>query len=108
VGDYGLGFCTNSLELSCDCLGHIHYLDATLNDSRGQPYEVEQAVCMHEEDAELLWKHVYSSGHNESRRSRRLVLSFIATVVNHEYLFYWYLMQDGSIEFEIKLSGELS
>ena len=24
------------------------------------------------------------------------------------YLFYWYLMQDGRIEFEIKLSGELS
>ncbi|CBN75262.1 amine oxidase [Ectocarpus siliculosus] len=109
VGDYGLGFCTNSLELGCDCLGHIHYFDATLNDSRGQPYEVEKAVCMHEEDAGLLWKHVeYRNGHNESRRSRRLVLSFIATVVNYEYLFYWYLMQDGRIEFEIKLSGELS
>ncbi|CAN0232551.1 unnamed protein product, partial [Ectocarpus sp. 4 AP-2014] len=109
VGDYGLGFCANSLELGCDCLGHIHYFDATLNDSRGQPYEVKKAVCMHEEDAGLLWKHVeYRNGHNESRRSRRLVLSFIATVVNYEYLFYWYLMQDGRIEFEIKLSGELS
>ncbi|CAM9819885.1 unnamed protein product, partial [Hapterophycus canaliculatus] len=109
VGDYGLGFCANSLELGCDCLGHIHYFDATLNDSRGQPYEVKKAVCMHEEDVGLLWKHVeYRNGHNESRRSRRLVLSFIATVVNYEYLFYWYLMQDGRIEFEIKLSGELS
>lgn len=26
----------------------------------------------------------------------------------NRYLFYWYLMQDGRIEFEIKLSGELS
>ena len=25
VGDYGLGYCANSLELGCDCLGHIHY-----------------------------------------------------------------------------------
>lgn len=24
------------------------------------------------------------------------------------YVFYWYLMQDGRIEFETKLSGELS
>ena len=49
---------------------------------------------MHEEDAGLLWKHMeYRNGHAESRRSRRLVLSFIATVVNYEYLFYWYLMQ---------------
>lgn len=85
VGDYGLGFCTNSLEMGCDCLGHIYYFDAILNDSRGQPYEVKKAVCMHEEDDGLLWKHVeYRNGHNESRRSRRLVLSFIATVVNYE------------------------
>ena len=37
-----------------------------------------------------------------------MVLSSIATVVNYEYLFYWYLMQDGTIEYEMKLSGELS
>jgi Cu2+-containing amine oxidase len=29
-------------------------------------------------------------------------------VVNYEYLFYWYLLQDGTIEYEIKLSGMLS
>ena len=63
---------------------------------------------MHEEDQGVLWKHVeYRNGHNESRRSRELVVSFIATVVNYEYLFYWRLKQDGSIDFEIKLSGEL-
>jgi hypothetical protein len=33
------------------------------------------------------------NGHSESRRSRRLVLSFISTVVNYEYAFYWYLYQ---------------
>ena len=42
---------------------------------------IEKAVCMHEEDAGLLWKHVeYRTNHSEVRRSRRLVLSFIATV----------------------------
>ena len=51
-------------------------------------------MCLHEEDHGLLWKHVeYRTGHNESRRSRRLVLSFIATVANYEYGFYWYLYQ---------------
>ena len=64
---------------------------------------------MHEEDVGLLWKHVeYRSGHSEARRSRRLVLSNIVTVVNYEYLMYWYFLQDGTIEFEMKLSGELS
>lgn len=57
----------------------------------------------------ILWKHVeYRNGHNESRRARELVLSSIATVVNYEYLFYWRLKLDGSIDFEIRLTGELS
>ena len=47
----------------------------------GEPMLIEKAVCMHEEDAGLLWKHVeYRTNHSEVRRSRRLVLSFIATV----------------------------
>ena len=42
------------------------------------------------------------------RRSRRLVLSFIATVGNYEYGFFWYFYQDGTIQFESKLTGCLS
>lgn len=109
VGDYGLGYCADSLELGCDCLGHIRYFDATLCDSTGEPYVTKKAICMHEEDMGVLWKHVeYRNGHNEARRARRLVVSFVATVVNYEYLFYWYFNQDGSMEYEIKLSGMLS
>ena len=42
------------------------------------------------------------------RRSRRLVVSFIATVGNYEYAFYWYFYQDGTIQFDIKATGILS
>ena len=109
VGDYGLGYCANSLELGCDCLGHIHYFDAVLNDTQGEPVPIKKAVCMHEEDDGILWKHVeYRNGHNEARRSRELVVSSIATVVNYEYLFYWRFKMDGTLDFEIRLSGELS
>jgi len=109
VGDYGLGYCANSLELGCDCLGHIHYFDAVVSDEHGAPRTIPKCICMHEEDAGILWKHVeYRNGHNESRRARELVISSIATVVNHEYLFYWRLKLDGSLDFEIRLSGELS
>eukprot|EP00172_Hildenbrandia_rubra_P001015 Plantae.Rhodophyta-Hildenbrandia_rubra.ctg16062.p1 GENE.Plantae.Rhodophyta-Hildenbrandia_rubra.ctg16062~~Plantae.Rhodophyta-Hildenbrandia_rubra.ctg16062.p1 ORF type:complete len:673 (-),score=115.48 Plantae.Rhodophyta-Hildenbrandia_rubra.ctg16062:3524-5542(-) len=109
VGDFGIGVCANSLALNCDCLGHIQYFDATLSNSEGEPYMVKNAICMHEEDAGLLWKHMeYRTGHTESRRSRRLVVSFIATVVNYEYLFYWTFTESGTIELEIKLSGILS
>ena len=85
VGDYGLGYCANSLELGCDCLGSIYYFDAVLSDSQGQPVDVKKAICMHEEDSGILWKHVeYRNGHNEARRGRELIISSIATVVNYE------------------------
>jgi primary-amine oxidase len=35
-------------------------------------------------------------------------VSFIATVGNYEYGFYWYLYLDGNIQLEVKLSGIVS
>ncbi len=106
IGEYGLGSLVNSLELGCDCLGEIRYFDVELSDNKGNPYTIRNAICMHEEDFGLLWKH-YDAGldHAETRRCRRLVISSIATFGNYEYGFYWYLYQDGTIELEIKLTG---
>ena len=54
-------------------------------EAAGEPWEVKKAVCVHEEDTGVLWKHMeYRTGYSESRRSRRLVLSFTSTVVNYE------------------------
>jgi primary-amine oxidase len=110
VGEYGMGMCANSLELGCDCLGLIRYFDAHLCDSRGEPLTIKNAVCMHEEDYGILWKHTDRRLPDapEVRRSRRLVVSSISTVENYEYGFFWYLYQDGTIQFEVKLSGILS
>ncbi len=110
VGEYGMGMCANSLELGCDCLGLIRYFDAHLCDSRGQPLTIKNAVCMHEEDYGILWKHTDRRlpANPEVRRSRRLVVSSISTVENYEYGFFWYLYQDGTIQFEVKLTGILS
>jgi primary-amine oxidase len=105
VGEWGLGFMTTSLTLGCDCLGEISYLDATLHDSRGEPYTIKDAVCVHEEDDAVLWKHVDEVAGAEVRRSRRLVVSFHATVANYEYLAYWRFYQDGNIECEIRATG---
>jgi primary-amine oxidase len=105
VGEWGLGFMTTSLELGCDCLGEIAYLDATLHDASGEPYSIPNAICVHEEDAGVLWKHVDPAAGAETRRMRRLVVSFHATVANYEYLVYWRFHQDGSIECEVRATG---
>ncbi|CAF4160749.1 unnamed protein product, partial [Adineta steineri] len=108
-GEYGLGCCTNSLELGCDCVGHIKYFDGNMCTSRGELLIIKNAVCLHEEDAGILWKHTDRRLNTpEVRRSRRLVISSIATIENYEYGFYWYLYQDASIHFEVKLTGVLS
>ena len=96
IGEYGIGLCANSLELGCDCLGEIRYFDAELCDDRGDPLTVRNAICLHEEDFGLLWKHYDAgTGHAETRRMRRLVVSFIVTIGNYDYAFYWYLYLDG-------------
>ncbi len=105
IGEWGLGFMTTSLELGCDCLGEIRYLDATLHDSHGAPYTIRNAICLHEEDDAVLWKHVDHGGAAEVRRSRRFVISFHVTVANYEYLVYWRLYQDGTIECEVRATG---
>jgi len=106
IGEYGLGMLANSLALGCDCLGVIYYFDFPLVDSRGKVTPLKNAVCLHEEDFGILWKHTdWRTGQSEVRRSRRLSVSFIATVGNYEYGFYWYFYQDGSIQCEIKLTG---
>ena len=75
----------------------------------GEPKLARKVVCMHEEDHGLLWKHVeYRDGRSDSRRSRRLNLNFVATIANYEYQFCTYFYQDGSIQYETKLTGCLS
>ncbi|MDY6946740.1 MAG: primary-amine oxidase [Pseudomonadota bacterium] len=106
IGEYGVGVNTNSLTLGCDCLGEIHYFDYDFVNTAGEIESIPNAICMHEEDDSILWKHTeLRTNKVEVRRSRKLVISFIATVGNYEYGFYWHLRQDGSIEVEIKAIG---
>jgi primary-amine oxidase len=106
AGEYLLGALANSLELGCDCLGEIHYFDGVVNDSSGSARTIRNAVCLHEEDDGILWKHTdWRTGVAEVRRARKLIISFIATVGNYEYGFYWQLHQDGRVGLEVKLTG---
>ncbi|MEN0137782.1 MAG: primary-amine oxidase [Rhodococcus sp. (in: high G+C Gram-positive bacteria)] len=106
VGEYSFGRLVNSLELGCDCLGEIRYFDAVLADDDANPIEVRNAVCMHEEDYGVLWKHTDATvDFAETRRSRRLVVSFFVTVGNYDYGFYWYFYLDGTIALEGKATG---
>ncbi|RLN07781.1 copper methylamine oxidase-like [Panicum miliaceum] len=95
--------------MGCDCLGFIKHFDAHFTNFTGGVETIENCVCLHEEDHGILWKHQdWRTGLAEVRRSRRLTVSFICTVANYEYGFYWHFYQDGKIEAEVKLTGILS
>lgn len=106
TGEYLVGRDANSLELGCDCLGEITYLSPVVADDFGNPREITQGICIHEEDFGLLWKHTDEwAQHKSTRRQRRLVVSFFTTVGNYDYGFYWYFCLDGTIQFEAKATG---
>src|SRR5439155_22614066 len=109
-GELGLGRFpfVNSLELGCDCVGELRYFDAVIANHQGDHITINNAICMHEEDYGILWKHFDSHTFTtEVRRSRRLVVSSIHTVGNYEYGFFCYFYMDGTLQLEVKLTGVL-
>ena len=106
AGETSIGTLANSLTLGCDCLGEIYYFDHHQVNWKGEGRTVRNAICMHEEDYGILWKHHDAESQTtEVRRQRRLVISAIHTVGNYEYGFFWYLYLDGTIQMEVKLTG---
>ena len=106
TGEYGIGGALDSLALGCDCLGHIHYFDVWTHGWNGEPRMIKNAICMHEEDYGVLWKYSVPAANQTSvTRSRRLVVSSVATIGNYIYGFFWYFYLDGTIGVEVKATG---
>lgn len=109
LGEYGGGYMTNSLALGCDCKGSIHYLDAHFPTRAGGVRTIKNAICIHEEDDGILYKH--TDFRDESvivTRARKLIIQQIFTAANYEYAVQWVFHQDGTIQPEIKLTGILN
>ncbi|KAF7713825.1 Uncharacterized protein PECH_000816 [Penicillium ucsense] len=109
VGEYGSGLMTNSLKLGCDCKGVIHYMDGVVSTAKGEAAVIKNAICIHEEDNGLLYKHTdFRDGSVISARDRKLIVSQIITAANYEYGFYHIFSLDGTYKLEMKLTGMLN
>jgi primary-amine oxidase len=109
IGEYGMGLMTNPLKVGCDCKGAIKYLDAIMSNSRGDAAVLPNAVCIHEEDNGILYKHTdYRDGTVTSARDRKLIISQVITAANYEYGFYHTFSLDGTYKLEVKLTGILN
>ncbi|KAF2160544.1 hypothetical protein M409DRAFT_59811 [Zasmidium cellare ATCC 36951] len=109
LGDVGAGIVANDLKLGCDCLGSIYYMSELLNDTKGNPREVPNAICIHEVDDGILWKHTnYRTKRGVLVRNRELVVQTILTVANYEYVLAWIFNLSGDITYEVRCTGILS
>ena len=108
-GDGGAGRSANNLGLGCDCLGAIHYFDAWDTDPDGQPTLAKNVVCLHEQDAGIGWKHTnFRTGRAVVTRLRELVVQFIITLANYEYVFAYKLDTSGNVTLETRATGIVS
>jgi len=86
LGEYGAGYMTNSLTLGCDCKGSIQYLDAEFPRRDGSIRTIKNAICIHEEDAGILFKHTdFRDDSSIVTRARKLIIQQIFTAANYEY-----------------------
>ena len=109
LGDAGAGIMANNLQLGCDCLGSIYYISGVLADSQGEPVSMPSVICVHEQDAGILWKHTnYRTNRGVVVRNRELVLQTILTVSNYEYILSFVFNTAGDVTYEARATGVLS
>ncbi|KAH8898240.1 copper amine oxidase [Thozetella sp. PMI_491] len=108
-GDGGLGHAVNNLTLGCDCLGVIKYFDGVLTEANGNAVVTKNVICLHEQDNGINWKHTnWRTGRAVVTRRRELVVQFIITLANYEYIFAFKLDQAAGITVEARATGIVS
>ncbi|EQL03100.1 copper amine oxidase [Ophiocordyceps sinensis CO18] len=108
-GDGALGNNVNNLTLGCDCLGVIKYFDGVLTKADGSAEVTSKVICLHEQDNGINWKHNnWRTGRGVVTRRRELVLQFIITLANYEYIFAFKFDQAAGIAVEARATGIVS
>ncbi|QSZ37572.1 hypothetical protein DSL72_008670 [Monilinia vaccinii-corymbosi] len=105
-GDGGAGNHANNLELGCDCLG---YFKGIKTESNGTNTIRPNVICLHEQDAGIGWKHTnWITGRAVVTRHRELIVQFIITIGNYDYIFAYKFDLAGGITVETRATGILS
>ena len=87
----------------------VPFLSAAFVNRAGESTTIKNAICIHEEDAGILFKHTdFRDDSVIVTRGRKLIISHIFTAANYEYCVYWIFHQDGTVQLEIKLTGILN
>ena len=108
-GEYGVGWLANSLSWAATASGTSTTSTASSTTTTAAPSRSRTpSACTRRTRASRGSTWTSAPRRSQVRRRRRLVISSIATVGNYEYGYFWYLYTDGTIEYEVKLTGVIS
>jgi primary-amine oxidase len=107
AGEYGLGYVSNAAEPGKELPVNAVSIDAVLPDTKLEASpDFPSRVFLFERDGGALFAHTQDEGgHRVYARAKELVIGFIATVGNYDYIYQWVFRQDASFGFEAELEG---
>ena len=112
-GEYGFGLFLSPLQAGIDCPGHATFLPALVNDDRGRPLEIPDAICVFERYiGDPAWRHfeVFAQGDTTvvpaaGRPDTELVVRTASVVGNYDYLIDYRFKQNGEMYIKIGATG---
>jgi primary-amine oxidase len=106
-GDYGIGTTASKLVDGSDCPRGASYFSPLATNAVGGVSPLEDRICVFERSTgEPTWRHFdFLSQQLDSRPDRELIVRFIATVGNYDYLFDWIFDAKGRITFRGGATG---
>lgn len=101
---YGVGAAASSLVPGWDCPAFATYLDTvTHENSYSMPHP--GSICIFEQDAGYPLARHTTYGYMTVTKNVQLVVRWLATVGNYDYLFDYVFSLDGTIEVKVRASG---
>ena len=104
-GEYGMGTLTSPLEKNVDAPENAVLLDAVLPDYKGKPYTIPNAIAVFERYAGPEFKHQEMEQKNVSTERRELVVRWVSTIGNYDYIFDWVFQPNGTIGIDAGATG---
>jgi len=104
-GDYGMGTLTSPIARGKDAPSNAVLLDETIADYTGAPMNIPHAIAVFERYAGPEYKHQEMGKPNVSTERRELVIRWISTVGNYDYIFDWVFHENGTIGIDAGATG---
>lgn len=106
-GDYGLGTNHSPLLPGVDCPANAIYMSPVMANNAGGADALTDRVCIFERPTgDGAWRHYDLFTQDlDGRPNVELIVRFVATVGNYDYLFDWVLDNKGQLTYRLGASG---